>query len=45
VIVKLKGTTVTLKLKRPICAEKGNKMAITRRLGQRWRLSGFGVLK
>ena len=45
VIVKLKGTTVTLKLKRPICGEKGNKMAITRRLGQRWRLSGFGVLK
>ncbi len=45
VIVKLKGTTVTLKLKRPICAEKGSKMAITRRLGQRWRLSGFGVLK
>jgi len=45
VIVKLKGTTVTLRLKRPICGEKGNKMAITRRLGQRWRLSGFGVLK
>jgi len=45
VIVKLKGTSVTLKLKRPVCAEKGNKMAITRRLGQRWRLSGFGVLK
>jgi translation initiation factor 2 subunit 3 len=45
VILKLKGTTVTLKLKRPICAQKGSKMAITRRLGQRWRLAGFGVLK
>jgi translation initiation factor 2 subunit 3 len=45
VIAKLKGTTVSLKLKRPICAEKGGKMAITRRLGQRWRLAGFGVLK
>ncbi|MEM2137835.1 MAG: translation initiation factor IF-2 subunit gamma [Candidatus Anstonellaceae archaeon] len=45
VIVKLKGNTVSLKLKRPICAEKKSKMAITRRLGQRWRLSGFGILK
>ncbi len=44
-IVKLKGTSVFLKLKRPICAEKKSKMAITRRLGQRWRLSGFGILK
>jgi translation initiation factor 2 subunit 3 len=45
VIVKLKGKDVTLKLKRPICAEKKSKIAITRRLGQRWRLAGFGILK
>ena len=45
VIVKLKGKNVYLKLKRPICAESGSKIAITRKLGQRWRLSGFGVLK
>ncbi len=44
-IVKLKGTVVSIKLKRPICAEKKSKVAITRRLGQRWRLSGFGILK
>ena len=44
-IVKLKGNSVFIKLKRPICAEKKSKIAITRRLGQRWRLSGFGVLK
>lgn len=44
-IVKLKGSSVFLKLKRPICAEKKSKIAITRRLGQRWRLSGFGILK
>jgi len=44
-IVKLKGGNVFLKLKRPICAEKKSKVAITRRLGNRWRLSGFGILK
>ena len=44
-IVKLKGGAVFLKLKRPICAEKKSKIAITRRLGQRWRLAGFGILK
>ena len=44
-IIKLKGNTVYLKLKRPICAEKKSKVAITRRLGQRWRLAGFGILK
>jgi len=44
-IVKLKGTVVSIKLKRPICAEKKSKVAMTRRLGQRWRLSGFGILK
>ena len=44
-IVKLKGKNVYLKLKRPICSEAGSKIAITRKLGQRWRLAGFGVLK
>ena len=44
-IAKLKGNAVTIRLKRPICAEKKSKIAITRRLGQRWRLAGFGVLK
>ncbi|MCX6770231.1 MAG: translation initiation factor IF-2 subunit gamma [Candidatus Micrarchaeota archaeon] len=44
-IIKLKGNNVFLKLKRPVCADKKAKMAITRKLGQRWRLSGFGILK
>lgn len=45
VIVKLKGTTVSLKLKRAVYAEKGSRVAICRRIGQRWRLSAFGKLK
>ncbi|VVB58397.1 Translation initiation factor 2 subunit gamma [Candidatus Anstonella stagnisolia] len=44
VIVKLKGTNVFLKLKRAICAEKKSKVALCRRMGQRWRLAGFGKL-
>ncbi|MBS3069370.1 translation initiation factor IF-2 subunit gamma [Candidatus Micrarchaeota archaeon] len=44
VIVKLKGSSVFLKLKRAICAEKKSRVAICRRMGQRWRLAGFGKL-
>lgn len=32
-------------LKRPICADIGAKVAISRNLGQRWRLIGFGIIK
>ncbi|MFH1095514.1 MAG: translation initiation factor IF-2 subunit gamma [Candidatus Micrarchaeota archaeon] len=45
VITKLKGGALTLKLKRPIYAEKGTKVALCRRMGQRWRLSGFGTVR
>jgi len=34
-----------VKLKRPICADKGSHIAISRRVGARWRLIGSGVLK
>ncbi len=45
VVVKLKGGVLTLKLKRSIYAEKGQKVALSRRMGQRWRLSAFGIVK
>ncbi len=45
VVVKLKGGVVTLKLKRAIYAEKGQKVALSRRMGQRWRLSAFGIVR
>ncbi len=44
-IKKLKSNKLYMTLKRPICAEKKSKVAITRRMGQRWRLAGFGILK
>ena len=32
-------------LKRPVCAEEGDKMAINRRVGSRWRLIGVGTVR
>jgi translation initiation factor 2 subunit 3 len=36
---------IEIDLKRPICAESNNKVAISRRIGDSWRLIGFGVIK
>lgn len=44
-VEKVKKSVVSLKLKRPICVEKETKIAVSRRIGQRWRLSGYGVVK
>ncbi|MFB6177319.1 MAG: translation initiation factor IF-2 subunit gamma, partial [Halobaculum sp.] len=33
-----------VQLKRPVCAEPGDKIAINRRIGARWRLIGVGTL-
>lgn len=41
-IVNLGKGIATVKLKREIAFEKGNKTAISRRTGQRWRLAGWG---
>jgi translation initiation factor 2 subunit 3 len=34
-----------VKLKRPVCADPGAKIAINRRVGSRWRLIGVGTLE
>jgi translation initiation factor 2 subunit 3 len=39
---KVKKNSMHLTLKRLVCAQKGAKVAISRRVGQRWRLSGAG---
>ena len=39
-----KENIVEVTLRRPICADKGAKVAISRRIGDRWRLIGAGVL-
>ncbi|MDY6766128.1 MAG: translation initiation factor IF-2 subunit gamma [Candidatus Nanohaloarchaea archaeon] len=38
------GSTVTITLKRPVCAEEGDTVAVSRRMGSRWRLIGAGTI-
>jgi translation initiation factor 2 subunit 3 len=44
-VVSVKGDAITLKLGRPVCAEKGTRAAISRKIAGRWRLIGYGILK
>ena len=44
VVDKIKKDTVNILLRRIVCAPKGARVAISRRVGQRWRLSGAGKL-
>ncbi len=36
---------VEVTLKKPICADAGSKVALSRRIGESWRLIGFGTIK
>jgi translation initiation factor 2 subunit 3 len=38
------GGIVQVQLKRPVCAEKGERVAVSRRIGARWRLIGVGTI-
>ena len=40
-----KKEVVTLKLTRPVCAEEGARVAISRKIANRWRLIGYGIIK
>lgn len=43
-IVSKLGKTVELDLKAPVCAEEGDRVAISRQIGSRWRLIGHGKI-
>ncbi len=43
-VTKIKGSEAEVTLKFPICAEPGDKLAISRRVGSRWRLIGMGTI-
>ena len=45
VITDLQKKKATLRLKLPVCAEKNSKVTISRNLGNRWRLIGYGLIK
>ncbi|MBI4146136.1 translation initiation factor IF-2 subunit gamma [Candidatus Woesearchaeota archaeon] len=45
VVKELGKNVVNCSLKKPVCADKGARVAISRNLGQRWRLIGYGIIK
>jgi len=45
VVAELKKSSVLLKLKLPVCAELGSRVTLSRLLGSRWRLIGYGIIK
>lgn len=45
IVTSARTMDAEVKLKRPICADKGSHIAISRRVGARWRLIGSGILK
>ncbi len=44
VVTNTKKDTVEINLKRPVCADPGARIAISRQVGARWRLIGMGLL-
>jgi translation initiation factor 2 subunit 3 len=43
-VTSARGGEAEVRLKRPVCAAEGAKIAINRRIGARWRLIGVGTL-
>ncbi len=44
-VSSVKDSVVHVPLKLPVCAEEGQKVAISKRIGGRWRLIGYGEIK
>ncbi len=44
-VSELKKGTALLRLKLPVCAESGSRVTLSRLLGSRWRLIGYGIIK
>ncbi len=43
-VTSARDDLITLQLARPVCAGKGFRTAISRKMGGRWRLIGYGEL-
>jgi len=44
-VASTKKDVVTLQLVRPVCAEEGARAAISRKIANRWRLIGYGIIQ
>jgi translation initiation factor 2 subunit 3 len=45
IVSSAREAIVDAKLKKPVCASKGDRVAISRRIGERWRLIGAGTVR
>ena len=45
VVTSARKNEVEVNLKLPVCAEEGQRVALSRRVGARWRLIGYGIIK
>jgi translation initiation factor 2 subunit 3 len=43
-VLAVKGNTARVKLTRPICAQPGSRVAMSRKITARWRLIGYGII-
>ncbi len=43
-VTSVKGSLIELLLRLPICGQINDRVAISRKIGERWRLIGHGVL-
>jgi translation initiation factor 2 subunit 3 len=45
IVVSAREDIADVSLKKPVCAEAGSKVALSRRIGESWRLIGFGTIR
>lgn len=45
IVMSAREDIADVSLKKPICAEVGSKVALSRRIGESWRLIGFGTIR
>jgi len=44
-VTSTEKTVTALRLTRPVCAQTGSRVAISRKIAGRWRLIGYGMIK
>src|SRR3989442_8824362 len=44
-VVSAREDIADVQLKKPICADAASKVALSRRIGESWRLIGFGTIR
>ncbi len=45
IVVSAREDIADVSLKKPVCADAGSKVALSRRIGESWRLIGFGTIR